>query len=524
MQDLHLAPKNTGGEPVFSPRVLHKTSIITQAMHPIMTSLDVGLFTPLVLCGTRSGLMINFTADRWLTPLILVLVLGGLAACATNNSQPLPRLVPDQWAHPLTPEAGAIKPDLSSWWTAFADPQLDALVKLAMVQNLTLAQAQDRIHRARIQLGHAGDEFLPELRAHAQPNESISARDTYFQYGLDATWELSLFGRKESLQQLAEAAIQTTEAEAEAARVSVVAEVVRTYIELRTSQQQQHLLDRQAQLLQARKHLLEVRQQLGLSAAKELTAANSESLLLQINLSKNRQLADSSAQRLALLLGQTTPNAEWQIAAPQPQLGAYGFAQLPVDMLRTRPEIKAAEAAVLQATGELGVARADMYPYLALGTAYLFSTNLTSNATSDSVIHSTPALGPTIDIPLFDWGRRQAAVRAQRSALDASLLAYRQSVLEAVTEAEIALSSLQSQQQILATTLANKGNRERELARIQQLQQLGFASELDALAEQQQTIESQLALLEAHASHNLAFVALYKSLGGAPLPADGGLP
>jgi outer membrane protein TolC len=214
-------------------------------------------------------------------------------------------------------------------------------------------------------------------------------------------------------------------------------------------------------------------------------------------------------------------NAEWQIPAPQPQLGAYGFEQLPVDMLRTRPEIKASEAAVLQATGELGVARADIYPYLSLGTAYLYSTNITSNAVSDSVIHSTPALGPTIDIPLFDWGRRRAAVKAQHSALDASLLAYRQSILEAVAETEIALSMLQSQQQILATTQADKAGRDRDLNRIQHLQQLGFASELDTISGRQQTVEAAMALLEAHASHNLAFVALYKSLGGAPLPETG---
>ncbi len=467
--------------------------------------------------------MKNITADFRLTCLLLVLVLGGLAGCTLINPLDPPaaaQIAPAQWAHPLlNPEAGAIKPDLTSWWTAFGDPQLNELVNLANVQNLTIAQAQDRIHRARIQLGHAADEFLPELRAHAQPNESISARDTYFQYGLDATWELSLFGRKESLQQLAQAAMQTSEAESQAARVSVVAEVVRTYIELRTSQQQQQLLEQQMQLSQAKIRLLAVRQRLGLQAAKELAEANSAALLLQINQSKSQQLAESALQRLALLLGQSSPDVQWQSAATQPQLGAYGFAQLPVDMLRTRPEIKAAEAAVLQATGELGLARADVYPYLSLGTAYLYSTNITSNAVSDSLIHSTPALGPTIDIPLFDWGRRRAVVKAQQSAMDASLLAYRQAVLEAVAETEIALSALLSQKQILATTQTNQTGRERELVRIQNLQRLGFASELDSLSEQQQIVEARLALLEAHASHNLAFVALYKSLGGAPLPA-----
>jgi outer membrane protein, multidrug efflux system len=486
-----------------------------------MTLLDVGQRPPCLYAEPRFGLMKNITANRWLTPLILVLFTSALAGCVQVTVPVLPKVAPAQWTHAPAPEAGAIKPDLSSWWTAFSDPQLNTLVKLTIAQNLTIAQAQDRIHRARIQLGHAGDEFLPELRAHAQPNESISARDTYFQYGLDATWELSLFGREESVLQIAQAAMNSSEAEASAAQVSVVAEVVRSYIELRTSQQQKQLLERQSQLSQARQRLLSVRQRLGLGAAKELAAVNSEALLIQINLTKSQQLADSAAQRLALLLGQTSANAEWLVAAPQPQLGSYGFEQLPADMLRTRPEIKLAEAAVLQATGELGVARADIYPYLSLGSAYLYSFNLTGNVAPDGVSHSTPAIGPTIDIPLFDWGRRRANMKVQQAALDTSLLAYRESILEAVAEIETALSSLQSQKQILTITQANKSSRERELVRIQHLQQLGFSSELDSISEQQQTVESELALLEAHASHNLAFVALYKSLGGAPLPADG---
>ncbi len=470
--------------------------------------------------------MKNTTADKWHTHLMLALALCGcgLAGCALIKTPVpgLPKSVPEQWAHPLAQEANAIKPDLYSWWTAFADPQLNELVKLAIRQNLTIAQAQDRIRRARIQLGHAGDQFLPQLHAHAQPNEAISARDTYFQYGLDATWEISLFGRKESVMKLARAQIAANEAEAQATQVSVVAEVVRSYIELRTSQQQQQLLEQQAQLTQARVRLLGIRQQLGIGDAQELATANGDTLLVKINLSKSRQMAESAAQRLALLLGQPAAPAEWQNTAAQPQLGSYGFDQLPADMVRTRPEIKAAEAAVLQATGDLGVAKAEVYPYLSLGTAYLYSANITNNYSLDGASHSTPLIGPTIDVPLLDWGRRRAAVRVQRAALDASLLAYRESVLEALAEVETALSSLQAQQQILATTQTNTTLRERELTRIQRMQQLGFASELDAINGKQQNVEAALSLLEAHASHDLAFVALYKSLGGAPLPEDGG--
>jgi multidrug efflux system outer membrane protein len=469
--------------------------------------------------------MKNITADLRLTPLLLALISGGLAGCVLVHTPvpELPKAVPEHWAHPLVQEANAIKPDLYTWWTAFADPQLNELVKLAIKQNLNIAQAQDRIRRARIQLGHAGDGFLPQLHIHAQPNEAISARDTYFQYGLDATWELSLFGRKESMNKLAKAQMAASEAEVQATQVSVVAEVVRSYIELRTSQQQKQLLEQELTLAQARLHLLDVRQQLGLTAAKELAAARSDSSQIHISLSKSQQLAESAAQRLALLLGQPAASAEWLTAAAQPQLGNYGFDQLPADMVRTRPEIKAAEAAVLGATGDLGVAKAEVYPYLSLGTAYLYSANITNNNYSlDGASHSTPLIGPTIDIPLFDWGRRRAAVRLQRAALDASLLAYRQSVLEALAEVETALSSLQSQQQILTTTQTNIGNRARELTRIQHLQQLGFASELDAIDGKQQNVEAAMSLLEAHASHDLAFIALYKSLGGAPLPADEG--
>jgi len=153
-----------------------------------------------------------------------------------------------------------------------------------------------------------------------------------------------------------------------------------------------------------------------------------------------------------------------------------------------------------------------------LGLSQLYAYNLTQNRRT--LNNTVTAFGPVVDIPLFDWGRRAAAAQAQREALDGALLAYRQTVLEAVAEAESALAALaqagERAQALNVTRTLLAQARERQRTR----QRLGLASAGDTLDAERADLQAELELGAAELVRAQSFVVLYKSLGGAPLARD----
>jgi NodT family efflux transporter outer membrane factor (OMF) lipoprotein len=409
--------------------------------------------------------------------------------------------------------------DLHSWWRAFKDPEIECLVDQALAHNLKLAQAQKRLLKARYLVGYSRTAFSPQLHARTMSSQPADTRDSYFQYGFDATWELGLFGRREGKMRIAKAHVQEAEAVLSAARVSLVAEVVRNYIELTTAQCQMLLTSQLVHLDQQRLELLQHRVRLGLASVDAVSKSQAILAQTQAEVPTQQKDVELAAQRLALLLGRTKPKPLWLRFRPMPRVGSFRIAPIPADLVRTRPDIRAAEAKVLAAAGELGVARADLYPYLALGGAYMTSINISHNRTNDGVFNTTPSIGPIIDIPLFDWGHRKAMASAQGEELDAAVLDYRQTVLQAVAEVEEALSSLRCeclrvQKSEAALTALNKSRQAQ-----QHLLHLGLSSQLRLFAVDRLQIRAQLDLVQAWASRDLAFIVLYKALGGASLPA-----
>jgi len=226
------------------------------------------------------------------------------------------------------------------------------------------------------------------------------------------------------------------------------------------------------------------------------------------------------AQALALLLGKSEPDPAWLAPKPLPQLAAGNIDSVPADLLRTRPEIRYAETQVLKAAGELGIAKADMYPRLALGSSLTFAA-LVKGRTRLGDVNNTFAIGPIINIPLFDWGQRRAVRDAREDQLQAALLAYRQAVLQGAAEVEADLAALHASDERAHGADATAAASENSLVLSEKLQGLGQADGLQLADAKFALTESELDREQARLAHGLAYVALYKALGGAPLPKDG---
>jgi len=443
----------------------------------------------------------------------------GLALLAGCSVAPLPELkppVPETWRNA---PAGVAPPsaDLRGWWQALGDPELDALIDRALQNNLNVAEAAERLRAARTQNHHAYDPYLPNV--HGRTNDVIDpdATASYFVVGFDALWELPLFGAWQSSKRAAQGQENGAAAALRGAQVSLVAEVSRRWIELRSAQEQARLLTAIRDAQQEKLRLVQVREQLKLAPPVEVAKSQAELARAEAALTEPQQAINACLQQLAVLMGQPEPDPAWLTPGPQPQLGEWQLTTAPADMLRARPEIASAEADVLRAAGELGLSRADIYPHIGLGASLQWSTNILSNYR----VHTGEAIssvGPIIDVPLFDWGQRVAAAHAKDHELKAAVFAYRQAVLQGVAEAETAMGDLeQSRLREDAMQRATEAL-DSSTAALRKRAELTLGSNLDV---QEGLIENQRAQLErvsAIAARDLAYVSLYKALGGAPMP------
>ncbi|WIG56668.1 MAG: RND efflux system, outer membrane lipoprotein, NodT family [Rhodanobacteraceae bacterium] len=454
----------------------------------------------------------------FLRALAAAAVCAALGACVSVKVPKLPSGdLPAQWRN-ASPQLGA-KPDLTGWWKHFGDPQLDALVDAALHGNLDVQQAALKLRAARALEDASAATFRPHLGFNTieQPNPQNTA--SYFQAGFDATWEFGLFGRADANGHIARADTGEALVALQSARVSLVAEVVREYLGLRAAQREDALLDAAARAAREKAALLRVQERLQLASKLDVEQAAAAAAKAEAQQADPRAAIVQHAQALALLLGKSEPDPAWLTPQPLPQLAAGNVDSVPADLLRTRPEIRYAETQVLKAAGELGIAKADMYPRLALGSSLTFAA-LVKGRTRLGDVNNTFAIGPVINIPLFDWGQRRAVRDAREDALQAAVLAYRQAVLQGAAEVETDLAALHaSDARVQGANAAATASRN-SLSLSKKLQGLGQADGLQLADAQLALTESELDREQARLAHGLAYVALYKALGGAPLPEE----
>jgi len=451
--------------------------------------------------------------------LLYALVLTVLAGC---TAAPLPALkpsVPQTWRNAPTATPNPAQPDLHNWWQAFNDPQLNSLVQQALTHNMDVKAAAERVLAARVLYRHANDKYLPSLRFDTNQVIQPDASASYFIVGFDALWEMPFFGALKSTHRLAAGNMDLARAQLQGAYVTLVAEVARCWIALRSAQEQAKLLTAVHDANQEKLRLLQVRENLKLASPTEVATAQAELARSEMALTEPQRAINANAQQLAVLLGQSEPDPAWlQATGPQPQLGDWQMTSAPADLLRTRPEIAAAEAEVLRAAGAAGISRANIYPHIGLGASLDWSVNLLSHHTFIRSGDGIFSAGPVIDVPLFDWGMRMAQAKSQKHELRAAVFAYRQAVLQGVAEAETAMGDLQ--QAHMREAAAGKMTQAlgSNAAALDKRHSLGLASTLDlqdaAIAQQ----NAQLELVSARAERDLAYISLYKALGGAPQP------
>ncbi|QXI26609.1 TolC family protein [Pseudomonas vanderleydeniana] len=448
---------------------------------------------------------------------LLSLALWGLAGCSATPVPPLTASLPDVWQNAPAP-VRTPQPALQQWWHAFNDPALDALVEQALRNNLEVAAAVQRLRATRLLSQHSSSAYLPSLGINTRDAISPDTSTSYFLVGFDAQWELPLFGMREGVDRLAQGNLAWQESELRTVQVSLVAEVCRNWIELRAAQQGLASLGAIRDTQREKLELLLVRERLKLASASQVSAARGALDQAEMALTRPRQQINRKVRQLAVLLARSQPDPAWLQPGPVPQLGAWQLGNVPADLLRTRPEISAAEAQVIIAAGNLGISRADVYPHISLGSSLQWSLNVASNRRHARSGNSIFSFGPGINLPLFDWGQRIASAQARDHELQAALLAYRQSVLEGGAEVETALGDLEQLRLREQSSRQSQAAAEAHLEARQQQLRLGLLSRLELDGARVAGLRAQQQVDSASAERGIAYVALYKALGGAALP------
>ena len=449
----------------------------------------------------------------------LILPLGG---CMVGPNYHRPQTsVPSGWIGTVDQNTAAM--DLVHWWTAFNDPNLNSLIERAVKSNLNLKQAESRLRQARAARKIASAGLWPTLDAKGSYARSQSAgtakasgaRDDLWQTGLDAVWEIDVFGGVRRGVEAAESDIQFAVEDQRDVLVTLCGEVALNYIELRGFQQEIIISQNN---LKAQQHTAELtRQRFNSGLVSALDVANSDA---QVGTTASQiPVLETSARQtiynLSVLLGRepTALLAELSPKASIPPAPPALPAELPSDLLRRRPDIRRAEAQIHAATARIGVATADLFPKFNLTGSAGYQTSTSFNGMINSR-YGFWSIGPSIDWQIFNAGSVRANIEVQKALTEQASLTYQSAVLTALQDVEnflVAYSNEQRRNKALQdTVVANK--KAVELAT--QLYSEGQTEFLNVLDSQRSLYVSEESLVQSTRNLSTDMVSLYKALGG----------
>jgi len=449
---------------------------------------------------------------RRLAPLLaLTLALGG----CLGERPPIPPAAtvtpPPTWRTPVTGQA-AVDPD---WWQAFGDPTLDTLVQRALANNADVDRAAATVAEARARLRGAQANRGPEidltgLGGYTRQLEVIGPITTAgAEPEITAAWDLDLFGRLANASAAARAELLSTKASRDAVALSTASTTAAAYISLLGLDAQLRIAH---ETVAARAEELRIRQRLtdsGYASQLELRQAEAEyraaqDLVPQLELSVSKE-----EDALSVLLG-VPPSAVQRETSDLAHLATPVIpAGLPSDLLRRRPDIYAAEEAVVAADRSLDSSRAEMLPQFSL-TGYAGGAFATVLPTPESFY----LIGVSALAPILDSGRRHAKADVAAAQRDEAAFAYRGVALRSFQEVEDALASIQRMEERRQTLAAEVASDTGVLRVATERYQAGYAPYIDQIDAQRSLLSAQLTLAQVETDRLLAFVTLYGALGG----------
>ena len=463
-----------------------------------------------------------------LAPSIALLL---LSACAVGPNYTAPDLHLSQGFH-AAPTAPASQPlPLKTWWTSFADPELDRIVERVRGQNLELAEAGARVDQSRAAAKAAGAALLPTVSAVGDASSVRQSLQTpigeighglpgfrrdynLYEAGAAASWEIDLFGGLRRQHEAARAEALAANDQAEAVRVAMTAEAADAYFAVRGLQARLDVARRQEGVQADLAALLRREVDEGVAPERELNQAKAALQDVRAGIPPLITALEAQFNRLDVLMGAQpgTWRAELQAPAAIPSPPALATADGPAALLRRRPDVLAAEHRLIAANARIGAALSDYYPKLTLAGL------LEGQSVNQNTLFAPAALqsqaGAALHWRLFDFGRVDAEVAAARGTRAEALAAYRVTVLKATEEVENAFTDLAQQQARAAVLDTEVADLAAARGQTEQAYEEGVVSLIEVRDVDRNLLTASDQLAQARTGAAKAAVEAFRALGG----------
>jgi len=410
---------------------------------------------------------------------------------------------------------------LAKWWTTFNDPVLSDLMEQSVAGNLNLKQALNSVRQARIQRGITNADRFPSV------NSSGSAGRTYsddmsgdftgtnsFRLGLDASWEVDLFGGIRRSIEAADANLEATEESYRDVLVSLLAEVALNYTEVRSYQAQVLVAESNLRSQEETYNITKWRYQAGLTTELDVENASKNLEQTRSQIPSLKSGLEQAKNRIAVLVGREPGALDSEIDEYRPVPVAPNEIALgiPADLLRRRPDLRKAERELAAQTAKIGVAEANLYPKITLsGNIGLSALNLGDLLGTDSL--STGATSG-ISWPVYQAGKIMKNIELQWATHEQRLIAYKSALLTALEDVENALISY-------SYDLARRESLLKASESAEQAAETSRAQYSSGLIDFQSVLEAESTLLtfqnnvvQSDAQIIKDLIGLYKALGG----------
>jgi NodT family efflux transporter outer membrane factor (OMF) lipoprotein len=426
-------------------------------------------------------------------------------------------------------------PPLDQWWIGFQDAKLTEVVQRALAQNLDLAAALTRVQQARAVAKEAGARRLPSGSLYAsttslsQSTESQIGRlspiipgydrdQNYYDLGVSASWETDLFGSLRRGSEAATAEAQAAEAMRTGTRITIASEAADAYLQIRGAQARLSFAHGQVETDQHLVDLVRQRRNAGVASDREL--AQAEALLsgARATIPLLDTILESQLNRLDVLMGAQpgTYAADLRIVVDLPAVPSIPATAAPMDLLRRRPDVIAAEREVAASNARIGQALAEYYPKLSL------SGIVGSSALAPAHLFEQQGFQPIgvagLRWRLFDFGRVDAEVKQARGANAEALLHYRSSVLHAAEDVEDAFTLLVQSENRRSSLVMEIAQLQRVRDRSEESYDAGVIGLTDVLDADRQLLAARDELAVSRETAARAAVGSFRALGGGWQP------
>lgn len=476
-----------------------------------------------MLFRIHQGRTIAQRIDAPLAGACLLLVLSGCTSLGPQTTPANPVAVPPAWSV-TDAVAPAGNTSLVRWWLRFDDALLSSLIAQSLQANTSVRSAQAALRQARAQRDVSAAALYPDLGGSASVQRSSSgnnaAVDT-FKVGLDASWELDVFGANRSALSADDAVARASAASLGDVQVSIAAEVALNYITLRGAQLRLAIAEANLASQLETLQITQWRLQAGLVTSLEGEQARGAAEQTQAQLPLLQTTVEQTRHALAVLTGQPPASLAQVLAAsgPVPQASTDLALDIPAETLRQRPDVRNAELLVTAAMARVDQANAARMPNFKLGGSLGLAGITLDALTSSAALVRT--LIASVSVPLFDGGGLRAQVRAQQAALDKAGVTYEAAVLTALKDVEDALIALRNDR-VRLVNLRNAADAAANAALLaRQRYESGLVDFQVVLETQRTQLSTQDSVANASAVLSSDHVRLYKALGGG-WRAEGG--